>query len=213
MDSVQPNRTLKLLVDFSFKFSSTKTNHISNTFSHKLSSIHNERKSKQMISDDEVEKRTPFIHFSSYLSIHVFHIHISETRQRRVLLLVKNIINIFLPLEKESWLQKCHLKYEIYEIILMQDWRSGSMIHLLIDSFYFSNNKKLYSSTSKLSKKSVWKCSWKVLSCKNKNVSKAYPCEFRLHSTAHLHDKSIAQILNLMHFSKNKVAKKCTRSI
>ena len=99
--SIQTNRMLRLLLDFSFKFPSTKTYHIFNTFSHKLSSIHNERKSKQMISDDEVEKRTPFIHFSSYLSIHVFHIHISET-QRRVLLLVKNMINIFLPLEKES---------------------------------------------------------------------------------------------------------------
>ena len=207
MVSVQPTRTLKQLLDFSFKFSSTKTNHISNTFSHKLSSLHNERKSKQMISDDEVENRTPFHHLSSHISIYVFYMHI------HVLRIVENILNIFLPLEKESWLQKCHLKYEIYEIILMQDWRSGSMIHLSIDSLYFSNNKKLYSSTSKLSKKSVWKCSWKVLSCKNKNVSKAYPCEFRLHSTAHLHDKSIAQILNLMHFSKNKVANKCTRSI
>ena len=73
---IQINRLWKLLLDFSFKFLSTKTNHISNTFSHILSSIHNERKSKQMISDDEVENRTPFIHLSSYFYIHVFYMHI-----------------------------------------------------------------------------------------------------------------------------------------
>ena len=84
MVSVQPNRTLKLLLDFSFKFSSTKTNHISNTFSHILSSINNERKSKQMISDDEVENRTPFIHLSSYLYIHVFYMHIYLRQEPRV---------------------------------------------------------------------------------------------------------------------------------
>ena len=73
---IQINRLLKLLLDFSFKFPSTKTNHISNTFSHILSSIHNERKSKQMISDDEVENRTPFHHLSSQISIYVFDMHI-----------------------------------------------------------------------------------------------------------------------------------------
>ena len=150
-----------------------------------------------------------FICCHIYLSIYFICIEIRTHTYITHNNLIKNIIKIFLPLEKESWLQKCHLKYEIYKMTLMQDWRSGSTMHLAIDSFYFFKNKKLYSSTSKLSKKSVWKCSWKVLSCKNKNVSKAYPCEFRLHSTTHLHDKSIAQILkNLMHFSKNKVAKK-----
>ena len=170
----------KLLLDFSFKFLSTKTNHISNTFSHILSSIHNERKSKQMISDDEVENRTPFHHLSSHISIYVFYI-----THNNPIYIVKNILNIFLPLEKESWLQKCHLKYEIYEITLMQDWRSGSTIHLSIDSFYFSNDKKTLFKYDKTFEKNVLKCSWKVLSCKNKNVSKAYPCGFRLHSTAH----------------------------
>ena len=72
---LQINRLWKLLLDFSFKFPSTKTYHIFNTFSHKLSSIHNERKSKQMISDDEVEKRTPFHHLSSHISIYVFYTH------------------------------------------------------------------------------------------------------------------------------------------
>ena len=92
--SIQTNRMLRLLLDFSFKFPSTKTYHIFNTFSHKLSSIHNERKSKQMISDDEVENRTPFHHLSSHISIYVFYMHIN-------ICVVKNIIKIFLPLEKE----------------------------------------------------------------------------------------------------------------
>ena len=73
---IQIDRLWKLLLDFSFKFPSTKTNHISNTFSHILLAIHNERKSKQMISDDEVENRTPFHHLSSHISIYVFYMHI-----------------------------------------------------------------------------------------------------------------------------------------
>ena len=115
MVSIQPNWTLKLLLDLSFKFSSTKTNHISNTFSHKLSSIHNERISKQMISDDEVENRTPFIHLSPiYLFIYCICTDIWDITQNNPI--KKYIMKIFLPLEKESWLQKCHLKYEIYKM-------------------------------------------------------------------------------------------------
>ena len=74
---IQISRLGKLLLDCSFKFLSTKSNHISNTFSHMLSSIHNERKSKQMISDDEVENRTPFHHLSSHISIYVFYMHMN----------------------------------------------------------------------------------------------------------------------------------------
>ena len=104
-----------------------------------------------MISDDEVENRTPFIHLSFiYLSIYFICTYIWDITQNNPIR--RYIIKIFLPLEKESWLQKCHLKYEIYKMTLMQDWRSGLTMHF-DKKFWFLNNKKLYSSTSKLSKK------------------------------------------------------------